>query len=276
MRSSRARRPSELTWTRWHFIQPAWPKANPRKKSKKRTQFLSNWPAEHAKASGSQSRAPTFHWHQSGCEDWPIFSRRKESSKNIRMWPWFCTRSRGDTRWDLFTRARWALFVHGIIFGNCGLFNRCVGTLLDGKSSALYRGVHTLLINQDNGPENNSKRTQFMQRLIMFVDSYGLNVRLAYYPPYHSKYNPVEPTFWSIGELLEWLLAWFFRSRFRICAVYAMEWRTSDSRMGNEDLQDGSSLDSQGDGSSRTSVRADGRIGKMVCDDTNVATTCIN
>ena len=52
--------------------------------------------------------------------------------------------------------------------------------------------VKTVVINLDNGPENHSRRTQFMQRLVAFVQQYHLNVRLAYYPPYHSKYNPIE------------------------------------------------------------------------------------
>ncbi len=52
--------------------------------------------------------------------------------------------------------------------------------------------VKTLLINQDNGPENHSRRTQFMARLTQFVDRYALTIQLAYYPPYHSKYNAIE------------------------------------------------------------------------------------
>lgn len=52
--------------------------------------------------------------------------------------------------------------------------------------------VTTLMINLDNGPENHSRRTQFIQRLVAFVDQTGLTVQLAYYPPYHSKYNPIE------------------------------------------------------------------------------------
>jgi hypothetical protein len=52
--------------------------------------------------------------------------------------------------------------------------------------------VTTLLINADNGPETHSRRTQLMQRLTAFADHHQLTVQLAYYPPYHSKYNPVE------------------------------------------------------------------------------------
>jgi hypothetical protein len=52
--------------------------------------------------------------------------------------------------------------------------------------------VRTLLLNQDNGPENHSRRTQFMKRLVAFAQAQQLTVRLAYYPPYHSKYNAIE------------------------------------------------------------------------------------
>ncbi len=54
-------------------------------------------------------------------------------------------------------------------------------------------------INLDNGPENHSRRTQFMQRLLKFAQRYHISVRLVYYPPYHSKYNPVERC-WGILE----------------------------------------------------------------------------
>lgn len=59
--------------------------------------------------------------------------------------------------------------------------------------------VKTLLLNMDNGPENNSRRTQFMKRLVEFVERHQVNIRLAYYPPYHSKYNPIERC-WGILE----------------------------------------------------------------------------
>jgi transposase len=62
-----------------------------------------------------------------------------------------------------------------------------------------FSHITTLVINLDNGPENHSRRTQFMQRLVEFVQQYGLTVRLAYYPPYHSKYNPIERC-WGILE----------------------------------------------------------------------------
>ena len=57
----------------------------------------------------------------------------------------------------------------------------------------------TLVITLDNGPENHRRRTQLMQRLIDCVKRYHVTVRLGYYPPYHSKYTPMERC-WGIRE----------------------------------------------------------------------------
>ena len=59
--------------------------------------------------------------------------------------------------------------------------------------------VTMLVIDLDNGPENHSRRTQFMKRMVEFTQKHCIDVRLAYYPPYHSKYNPVERC-WGILE----------------------------------------------------------------------------
>jgi len=59
--------------------------------------------------------------------------------------------------------------------------------------------VKTLVINQDNGPECHSRRTQFMYRITALADKFQLEIQLAYYPPYHSKYNPIERV-WGVLE----------------------------------------------------------------------------
>ena len=64
---------------------------------------------------------------------------------------------------------------------------------------ARFAHIATLVLNLDNGPENHSHRTQFVARLVQFAADYGVTVRLAYYPPYHSKYNPIERC-WGILE----------------------------------------------------------------------------
>lgn len=71
-----------------------------------------------------------------------------------------------------------------------------------------FSHIQKLVINQDNGPENHSRRTQFMKRIVEFSEKSQLTLQLAYYPPYHSKYNPVERCFgwlekhWN-GSLLD-------------------------------------------------------------------------
>ena len=60
---------------------------------------------------------------------------------------------------------------------------------------AHFSHIHRWLINADNGPENHSRRTQFMARLVALAQREQITIQLAYYPPYHSKYNPVERTF---------------------------------------------------------------------------------
>jgi transposase len=59
--------------------------------------------------------------------------------------------------------------------------------------------VRRLVIYLDNGPNNSGTRTQFLKRLVDFADWSGLTLRLVYYPPYHSKYNPIERC-WSALE----------------------------------------------------------------------------
>ena len=59
--------------------------------------------------------------------------------------------------------------------------------------------VKRLVVYLDNGPKNSGRRTQFLKRMVQFADWSGLEIRLVYYPPYHSKYNPVERC-WSALE----------------------------------------------------------------------------
>jgi hypothetical protein len=64
-----------------------------------------------------------------------------------------------------------------------------------------YTGVkNTLILNCDNGPENNSRRTQFIKRIVEFSANANIEIVLAYYPPYHSKYNPVERVWGTLEQ----------------------------------------------------------------------------
>jgi Rhodopirellula transposase DDE domain len=73
-----------------------------------------------------------------------------------------------------------------------------------------------LQIKMANGPESSGRRTQFLQRMVAFCDVIGKPIQLVYYPPYHSKYNPIERCWgilavhWNGTKLVdvETMLAW--------------------------------------------------------------------
>ena len=64
----------------------------------------------------------------------------------------------------------------------------------------LYPKVDTLLLDLDNGPENHSRRSQFIYRMVLFAQATQLKIVLVYYPPYHSKYNPIERCWSSLEQ----------------------------------------------------------------------------
>jgi hypothetical protein len=76
------------------------------------------------------------------------------------------------------------------------------------RSRDRFAGVRQLVVDLDNGPENHSRRTQFLYRMVQFAQEHQVEVQLAYYPPYHSKYNPIERC-WGVlegywrGEILD-------------------------------------------------------------------------
>jgi transposase len=63
-----------------------------------------------------------------------------------------------------------------------------------------FRGIRRLVIYLDNGPNNSGQRRQFLKRMVEFADWSGLEIRLVYYPPYHSKYNPIERCWSSLQK----------------------------------------------------------------------------
>ena len=61
-----------------------------------------------------------------------------------------------------------------------------------------YKKIFVLL---DNGPDNSGVRTAFLKGLVDLSSKYGKEIELIYYPPYHSKYNPVE-RIWARLEMM--------------------------------------------------------------------------
>ena len=89
-----------------------------------------------------------------------------------------------------------------VVFGTSRDTSDFVADCLDlwwTNRQAAHPQVRRLLINLDNGPEIGSSRTQFMKRLVEFSDRHQLTLELAYYPPYHSKYNRIERC-WGVLE----------------------------------------------------------------------------
>jgi hypothetical protein len=83
----------------------------------------------------------------------------------------------------------------------------CLEQWLQERAETL-REVRKLVLDLDNGPENSGQRSQWLLRMVQLAQRYGWVVVLVYYPPYHSKYNPIE-RLWGIlenywrGELLD-------------------------------------------------------------------------
>lgn len=62
------------------------------------------------------------------------------------------------------------------------------------------RNTELIQLKVDNGPESSGVRTQFLSRMVGFSRDTGIPVQLLYYPPYHSKYNPIERC-WGVLEI---------------------------------------------------------------------------
>ncbi len=55
-----------------------------------------------------------------------------------------------------------------------------------------YEQIEELVIDLDGGSATRSNRSQFIKRMVEFAQGNKLRIRLIYYPPYHSKFNPIE------------------------------------------------------------------------------------
>lgn len=58
--------------------------------------------------------------------------------------------------------------------------------------SEIYKNANSILILCDCGGSNNARYYIFKEILIELSDKIGIEIRKAHYPPYTSKYNPIE------------------------------------------------------------------------------------
>jgi hypothetical protein len=83
--------------------------------------------------------------------------------------------------------------------------------------------VKRLVIYLDNGPKNSGRRTQFLKRMVAFADWSGLEIRLVYYPPYHSKYNRIERCWSSLEK--KWNGVLLNRLKVVLQCALRMKWK---------------------------------------------------
>jgi len=92
------------------------------------------------------------------------------------------------------------------------------------------KGIRRLVIYLDNGPKNSGVRKQFIVRLVEFADWSGLELRLIYHPPYHSKYNPIERCWSSLQKKWNGVLL----KCWTIVQKCTERMKSSDRRMGRQ------------------------------------------
>jgi Rhodopirellula transposase DDE domain len=91
-----------------------------------------------------------------------------------------------------------------LTFGSSYKTSDFIVDVIDAKWEARAEQEQTetslIQIKMDNGPESSGRRTQFLSRMVQLADVINKPIQLLYYPPYHSKYNPIERC-WGILEL---------------------------------------------------------------------------
>jgi hypothetical protein len=91
-----------------------------------------------------------------------------------------------------------------ITFGSSYKTSDFIVDVIEAKWNAMdaqeKASTYLIQIKMDNGPESSGRRTQFLHRMVQLADLINKPIQLLYYPPYHSKYNPIERC-WGILEL---------------------------------------------------------------------------
>jgi len=114
-----------------------------------------------------------------------------------------------------------------IIFGSSYKTSDFIVDTIEAKWNAMHEQEQAetslIQIKMDNGPESSGRRTQFLSRMVQLADVIHKPIQLLYYPPYHSKYNPIERC-WGILELkwngaklidVETMLGWAKQMRWK-------------------------------------------------------------
>jgi hypothetical protein len=91
-----------------------------------------------------------------------------------------------------------------ILFGSSSKTSDFIVDALQARGDALdapeKAAMELLQIKMDNGSERNGRRTQLLHRMVQLAEHIAKPIQLLYYPPSHSKDNPIERC-WGILEL---------------------------------------------------------------------------
>ena len=68
---------------------------------------------------------------------------------------------------------------------------------LDAMGTPVGRDATSILLTCDGGGSNSSRKYIFKHDLERLSNAIGLPIRVAHYPPYCSKYNPIERRFFG-------------------------------------------------------------------------------
>jgi len=125
----------------------------------------------------------------------------------------FCKESRKVSDHDFPSFSSGKVTPHGVYdmqrnegFLTCGTtahdtseFNvSCIRDWWDTLGTSHYPSARKLLILADGGGSNSSRSNKFRQELQELSDRIGREIRVAHYPPYSSKWNPIEHRFFAI------------------------------------------------------------------------------
>ena len=134
----------------------------------------------------------------------------------------------------------------------------------------------TLVINQDNGPENSSRRTQFIKRAVDFANQHGVTIRLAYYPPYHSKYNPVERTHGALEQYWNGMLLTDAQTTIKIAENMTWKGKHPVVTLVNTDLRKRSQIDKEGHGCLRKVDQPNAGARRLFCRDQPISSIALD
>lgn len=71
----------------------------------------------------------------------------------------------------------------------------CIRHYRKNHGNFLYSGKNSMLLLCDCGGSNNSRHYLFKEQIQKLSDDLNIRIRIAHYPPYTSKYNPIEHRF---------------------------------------------------------------------------------